>query len=221
MVLEEVTAFINKTSSDMYLGVSEQLPEQYRILVILATYTLLIVIYGIFIWKFYRFLARRNIIDFNLRQYNRTEHPLLNKLIASVLFLLEYIIIMPFLVFFWFSILAIFLLILSKTQDVNQILLISASIVAATRLSAYFSQDLSKDLAKLFPFTVLAVFLLQPEFFSIAGRLARIVEIPSLINHILAYLVFIFVIEVIMRTLFTIVDLIKSEEEAAEKQESG
>jgi len=214
MVIQE---FLNQTLNNIYTAIYTQIPPKYMPYVILAFYTLMIAIYSIFIWRFYKFLARRNILNLNLSQYNRTEHPFWNKLLASGFFLLEYIIILPILVFFWFSILAIFLLLLSKSQSVSQILIISAAIVAATRMTAYYSTDLSKDLAKMFPFTVLTVFLLDPNFFSVEKTITRFSEIPSLLSHILGFLIFIAILEVVMRGLITVIDLFSSGEEGGEE----
>jgi hypothetical protein len=203
---------INETLNEVYLAFSTQVPDAYKPLIILAFYTIVIAIYAIFIWKFYKFLARRNILEINLGQYNKTENPLWNKFLASVFFLVEYTVIIPVVVFFWFSILAVFLLLLSKSQSVNQILLITAAIVAAIRVSSYLSTDLSKDLAKMFPFTVLAIFLLDPDFFLVSKLIGRFTEIPSLLGNILIYLIFIAGLEILMRFLFTIIDLFSSGE---------
>ena len=133
---------------------------------------------------------------------------------------MEYIIIVPLIVFFWFFILAIFLILLSKNTSVEQILLISAAIIAAARITSYFEEDLSKDLAKLFPFTVLVIFLLEPNFFKLGILLERAMEIPSLLNHILIFLIFIVVLEVIMRLIFLVVDFWTSEEEIWELEKA-
>jgi len=214
MSLQEI---ISVKLNSIYLAFSNQIPEAYMPYIILAFYTILITIYAIFIWKFYKFLARRNIIDLHLEQYNRTSHPFLNKFLASVFFLLEYIIIVPILVFFWFSVLAAFLLLLSKTQDVSQVLIISAAIVAATRMTAYYSGELSKDLAKMFPFTVLAIFLLDRDFFSIQKTIERFSEIPSLFGNIVGFLIFIAILEIVMRGLFTIIELFSSHEDTSQE----
>ncbi len=207
MVLEGVSSSLNDSLTGVYLNLAEQLPSWLQGLMVVALYTVIIAIYAIFIWKFYKFLAHRDIIKINLNQYNKSEHPFFNKLIASLFFFLEYVIILPALVFFWFAILAIFLLILSKSQDIGQIVLIAAAVVAATRLTSYFSQNLSQDLAKLLPFTMLAVFLLQPDFFVVGESLARFSQIPQIINQVFAYLIFILILEVVMRGLFTLVEL--------------
>lgn len=192
---------------------SEQVLGDYYLFTVILTYTLLIFIYVIFIWKFYKFLAKRNILELNLIRYNKSQNPNAGKFFASLLFLLEYIIILPFLVFLWFGIFSVFLLVLSENQSVGQILLISASIIAATRLTAYYSVNLAKDVAKLFPFTVLAVFILNPQTFAIDTLISRFTQIPELLNQILVYIVFIFAVEIIMRFFFTIVEFFSSEED--------
>jgi hypothetical protein len=217
-MVEEVLTDIPGFLQGLYNIVIVPIPEQYRIFINLALYTILIALYSIFIWKFYKFLARRDILRLNLRQYSRTEHPFFHRLWAILLFLLEYIIILPLVVFVWFGILSLFLLILSEGQTVSQILLIAAAIVAATRLTAYVSGELSKDLAKIFPFTVLAIFLLRPDFLSLNMLILRALEIPELLTSILMYLVFIVIVEVVLRFFYTIADLfITTKEESEEK----
>lgn len=176
----------------------------------LLIFSILIAIYSVFIWKFYKFLARRNIIYLNLKQYNKTERPLLNKFLHSILFLAEYIIILPIIVLIWFVILSLFLLVLSKQQSVQQIILISAAIVAATRITAYISESLSRDLSKMFPFTILVIFLLDPNFFSLDLLVKRFFEISGFLNNIVFYFVFILIVEFLLRFGYTIIEFIKS-----------
>jgi len=207
---------VNQTLTSMYISVREAIPVGYRVYATLFIYTLLIAIYAIFIWKFYKFLARKNILELNLSQYNRTEFPFWNKFLASALFLVEYIIIIPVVVFFWFSIFSVIILLVSESPNVNQILLISTAVIAATRIIAYYSDDLSKDIAKYFPLMLLAVFILEPNFFSASKLLTRFSEIPSLLNNILIYFLFILILEILMRGLFTLFELIFGRNEKKE-----
>jgi len=207
---------INSTLTNTYINIREAIPLHYRIYATLFVYTLLIAIYAIFIWKFYKFLARKNILELNLSQYNRTEFPFWNKFLASALFLVEYIIIIPVVVFFWFSIFSVIILLVSESPNVNQILLISTAVIAATRIIAYYSDDLSKDIAKYFPLMLLAVFILEPNFFSASKLLTRFSEIPSLLNNILIYFLFILILEILMRGLFTLFELIFGRNEEKE-----
>ncbi|HJO14696.1 MAG TPA: hypothetical protein QGG70_01460 [Candidatus Pacearchaeota archaeon] len=194
-------------------GTMNVLPEDQKVLFSLIVYTILILMYSIFIWKFYRFLASRDIIQLNLSQYNYSNHPIIEKFAAIGLYALEYLIILPFLVFFWFSILSIFLLVLSESQNTLQILLISAAIIASTRVTSYISEDLSKDLAKILPFTILAAFILGSSFFNAEGVIDKISQIPSLFDNIVTFVVFIFIIEFIFRILFSVFQFVKSKDE--------
>lgn len=191
-------------------GTLNVFPEDQKVLFSLIVYTILILMYSIFIWKFYRFLASRDIIQLNLSQYNYSNHPVLEKFAAVALYALEYLIILPFLVFFWFAILSIFLLVLSESQNTLQILLISAAIIASTRVTSYISEDLSKDLAKILPFTILAAFILGTSFFDPDLVITKISQIPSLFDNIITFVVFIFIIEFVFRLLYSIYQLIVS-----------
>jgi len=194
-------------------GTLNVFPEGPDVLFSLIVYTILILMYSVFIWKFYRFLASRDIIQLNLKQYNYSNHPVLEKFAAVGLYALEYLIILPFLVFFWFAILSIFLLVLSESQNTLQILLISAAIIASTRVTSYISEDLSKDLAKILPFTILAAFILGTSFFDLDLVITKISQIPSLFDNIITFVVFIFIIEFVFRILYSIYQLITSKNE--------
>ena len=210
---------INETRG-VYEEFINSLPQHYGIWINLFIFTVLITLYAVFIWKFYRFLAQKDIIKLNLKQYSRSEHPVLKKILASILYFIEYVIILPFLVFFWFAILAIFLILLSKEQTVQNILLISSAVVASVRMTSYYKEDLSRDLAKMFPFTILVVFLLSPNFFSLPQVISKFLQIPLLLQNILYYLVFIIGLEIILRFFEMIFSIGKTEEieEESEKE---
>ncbi len=208
-----LTNLIVDPISESYSSFLNSLPPHYQIILSIFIYVVLIALYSIFVFEFYRFLARKNIITLNLSQYNHSNHPFFKKFFVSIFFIIEYIIVLPVLVFFWFAVLSFILLLLSKEQPLSQILLVSAAIVGAIRVTSYFNEDLSKDLAKMFPFTILAVFLLSPTFFDFTSILGKLNEIPSFLYHIFWYLVFIAGFEILIRLLFTLGFLIKRPEE--------
>jgi hypothetical protein len=191
------------------------IPSDYEILVNLALYSFFITIYAIFIWKYYRFLASRDTIELNLKRYNKSKHPRLEKFFAVLLFTLEYMVVLPFLVFFWFVIQSLFLLALSQHHDVNIILLISAAIIISIRISAYIGEDLSKDIAKILPFTILAAFLLGQEFFDLSVIYERVSQILLRFNNILLFLIAIFVVEFVLRGLYSLAQLVYSGPESS------
>jgi hypothetical protein len=195
---------------NFYFTLRNLIPEEYSVILDLAIYTVVIALYSIFIWKFYKFLARREIIELNLRQYNHSQYSSLEKLIAVLLYTLEYLIILPFLVLFWFVTFSAFLLLLSEQGNVDQMLLISAAIIASTRITAYISEDLSKDLAKIFPFTVLATYLLNPNFFDIPSLVDKVIALPSAIVPMIMFVIFIFIVEFVLRGSYSISQLARS-----------
>ncbi len=165
----------------------------------LSFFTTVIVLYAIFVFYFYRFLAKKNIIELNLNQYNQYENPTLVKIFAGIFYIIEYVVLLPVLTFFWFSVLSILILLLAKGLSVSTVLLISAALVSAVRITSFVSEDLAKDLAKMLPFTLLAIAITTAGFFDISLFFYRVAEIPSLFSNIPYYLLFIIAIELIMR----------------------
>lgn len=196
-----------------YSSFINSLPESYQIIFNIFIYVILIALYGIFVYEFYRFLARKNILKINLSKYNTSTHPFLKKFFAALFFLIEYVIILPVLVFFWFVVLAFMLLLLSESQPVNQILLVSAAVVGAVRIVSYFKEDLARDIAKLFPLTILGIFLLSPDFLRFTSVLEKLAEVPLFLTHIFFYLVFIIFFEIFIRAIYTLTFLFKRPEE--------
>jgi len=193
-----------------YANFVSSLSGSQSLIFTLLFFTFVITIYGIFVYYFYKNLARKNIVDLNLGQYNTSEHPVFGKFLASIFYIIEYLIILPILTFVWFGVLAIFLLMLSKVENVATILLISAALISAVRVTAHVSENLSRDLAKMLPFTLLALFLVEPNFFSINLFIDRLSQIPSLVSQIPYYLVFIVVLEFLTRIIELIESLVRA-----------
>lgn len=208
-----ISEFLNQTLTTVYHVVREQIPEQYRIYIALFIFAVLIALYAIATWKFYKFLARKNILKLNLSQYNTTKHPFWNKLLESAFFFLEYIIIMPLIVFFWFSVFSIFLMLMAEYQDAGKILFIAAALIAATRFMAYYSEELAEEIVGYIPVTLLMVVLLEPGAFDAQGLIERFSQVPGLIKNIFSYLFFIIVVEIVLRGVFTLFALITGAEE--------
>ena len=103
---------------------------QTQIFINLLLKTILVAIYVIFIWKLHIFISTKNILRLNLNKYNKNNHPLITKIIAGFLYLLEYVIILPILIFFWFLIFAILLIFIAKGMDPASIILLAAITIA-------------------------------------------------------------------------------------------
>ncbi|RMD45894.1 hypothetical protein D6829_00910 [Candidatus Pacearchaeota archaeon] len=187
------------TSSSVISNIANFIGGENNVTYVLLFFTSVIILYSIFVFYFYRFLARRNILELNLNQYNVYENPAVVKIFAVVFYIIEHIILLPIMTFFWFAVLSILILILAEGIDVGTILLISAAMVASVRVTAHVSESLSKDLAKMLPFTLLAIAITKPGFFNISSLLSRIYEVPTLFTRVPQYLIFIVAVELIMK----------------------
>ncbi|MGV8162487.1 MAG: hypothetical protein ACP5N2_04120 [Candidatus Nanoarchaeia archaeon] len=164
----------------------------------LALLAIGIVIYSIFIFKFYRYLAKRDILMFGWSRNYSWDEGHMQKIFSILLYTLEYIILVPLIIFFWFLILTIILLFLSN-NSASQIMLISMAIIAAVRMTAYYNEQLSVDLAKMIPFTLLGFFIIDMNFFSMNLVLTNAQDMFSNIDKLTFYLLFAVLVEFIMR----------------------
>ena len=203
---------------NIYKEILSGLPQNVGAFFNFLVLVLLVVIYSIFVWKFYKFIAKKNILGLDLNKYNKSSHPFFTKLIAGMFFFIEYLIILPFLIFFWFATFTLFLIFLTEELDVQTLLIISATIVAAIRVTSYYKEDLSKDVAKLLPFTLLAVSILTPGFFNVERVFSQFNEISGFFNNIVYYLIFIIILEIILRFFDFIFSLFGLEEESEEEE---
>jgi|SRR3989344_539508 len=172
-------------------------------------YTVGIVIYSIIVWNFYINLSKRDLIKFDLYKFD-IDSPV-KKVFDIFSYFLKYLIITPLLSSFWFIVMLFFLFILSKSQSIYSILIISITLIGATRISSYYNEKLSEDLAKAIPFTLLALFVIDPAIFSINIVLARFNEIQNFLPLILRFLVLIVLLEFILRMFHEIKELIRGD----------
>ena len=170
----------------------------------LFVFTIGLFIYAIFVWYFYKTLSKRDLFKINLEKYNLpyVKHRTLGKLGDVLAYILKYGFILPVYIFIWFLILSFFLLVLSEDITINHIILTSVVVVSATRVTSYYKEDLSNDMAKLIPFALLAILLINPNFFSMETTIARFSEIPNLWSQILQFLIFSIALEWILRILY-------------------
>ena len=103
----------------------------------------------------------------------------------------------------WFGALALVLVLISDQAAIGKILVMASSIVIAIRILAYHGQEISKDVAKMFPFIALSLFLLSPELFDFAKVLGQLNELPNLFPEVFSFIVVIYCVEIFFRLLFT------------------
>jgi len=206
--------FFDQLTSDFFRGTS---------IWDLIAYTAGMVLYSFFVWKFYRFVSRREIIPINIEKYSSkgTRSPFrIGAYVAA------YVLLFPFFLFLWFFVYSFFIYFLARSIPTGTVLLISITVITAIRVTAYYNEDLSRDLGKLLPFSLLAIYLTSPVFFSDTGNFfsledlqARFNEIPLFSVEIIKFIVYAIIVEAFLRCVFVIKRRIKPPTE--EQENSG
>ena len=158
-----------------------------------------IVIYALFIFKFYRFVGRRDILNLKLHKYADNFSGWISKFFEFCLIFFEYVILTPVFVLFWFCIMASLLIFLAKTHSPALIVFTSVSLISAIRVCAYISEDLSKDLAKMIPFALLGVFIVDISYFDLSSSFLFVGQALEQVSTLVYFLGFIVVLEMTLR----------------------
>jgi len=146
-----------------------------------------IAIYSIIIYHFYRYIARRDCFKPSKKKHT--------KAISFLKFFFLY----PFVAILFFMGFSLMMIFLTKSYSVQQIITTAFAIVLAIRVCAYYTEDLSRDVAKMLPFALLGVFLVDPSYFTLELVKCRINELPTYVNAIIQYIFFMMIIEWILR----------------------
>ena len=201
MALESILNFISNNLS---------LNEAISVGKPLTLFIIGMVIYSFFIFKFYRFVAKRDIFYLNLAAYSNSKWETLEDIIASLLYILEHLIIFPLFSFFWFLILSLFLIFLSRDLPVTTLLTSAMAVVATIRISSYYKEELAVDIAKTLPLTLLGIFLINGlSTFSLDKAIEAVIILPQIWKTILYYLLYIVLIELTLRILLFTYNIFK------------
>jgi len=172
----------------------------------LVLFVLGMVVYSVFIFKFYKFVAKRDFPKLELHKYSKGFKGVVQKIAYNLFYMVETIFVTPLLVFFWFVVLGALLLIISKTPT-DTLFLISAALVASIRITSYYDENLSQDVAKMVPFALLGVFITDLSFFSLDKVFEVIKAVPAMWKVLIYYLLLIILIEAVLRILETIIKI--------------
>ncbi len=164
-----------------------------------AVYLLGMAAYALFIFKFYRFVAARDMFQLDLSRYQESRHKIVRGFLHVIMYIGKYLILFPVIGFFWFAVLTLILAFLSKEQPFSEVLLMAFATVGAIRIASYYDEDLSRDLAKILPFAVLAIFLIDASFFTVRESLEVLKEARHHTEDVVYYLLFLVAMEFTLR----------------------
>ena len=181
----------------------------YDVLRPLALFVVSVVIYGVFVFHFYRFLARKDIFRLDLSKYNESGHPVLRKTVSVIFYLVKSLVMFPLFVSFWFVVLAGLLLLMGRSQTVDGIMLGAMGVVATIRVCAYYKEALATDIAKILPFALLGIMLINSSLVRIPDPAQSIQDAATRIETVVYYLIAVVALEFLLRTLSSIFGLVR------------
>jgi len=166
-----------------------------------------IAIYSILIYHFYRYIARRDCFKPSKRKYSK------------IIGFIKYFLLFPFVAVIFFMGFSLMLIFLTKTYPIDQLLATSFAIIIAIRITSYYTEDLSKDVAKMLPFALLGIFLVDPTYFTFELVKERINSLPANINFILQFIFLIIIVEWILRISLNIVAFVSQKRKKTKVEE--
>lgn len=152
-------------------------------------------------WWVYKSLSNKNLFTFlNKHDVFTIERP---TFMDHFLHFVRYVILFPLYSFAGFLIFSLALFILVKPEELaiqQNLFFISIALLSTIRVGAYVSESLAEDLAKLVPLSMLGLLITSQSAMSSLGiDTASIKEFFLLIPGVAKYLVFIVLLEVVMR----------------------
>ena len=161
-----------------------------------------ITVYGVFVFNFYRFLARKDIFTLDLQKHNQAKRPALRKTISVIFYTVKCLVLYPVFVFFWFFIMAVLLYFLSRNQSVEVVMLVAMGVVGAIRISSYYQEALATDISKILPFALLGIMLIDTSVLRLVESTESVREAAlqwETVTSMAYYLAFVVSLELLLR----------------------
>ena len=162
-------------------------------------FTVGVAIYAILIFNLYRFMSRRNVFNLDFSKYEESRHPFLGRTLHLIFYVAKYLLIFPLFAFFWFGVLVVMVALLSRTKEVEDLLLIAMAVLTSVRVTSYYTEELSRDIAKMLPFALLGIFLIDLRYFDLSASTELLNRVGDEWESIFYYWVFVVLLELVLR----------------------
>ncbi|MBS3104647.1 hypothetical protein J4234_00145 [Candidatus Woesearchaeota archaeon] len=163
-----------------------------RQFLILLSSTVILFLAIFIMWYFYhKQLSRKDLFDIPKIDSNSKFLSFINRLV----YFSKYIIVFPLYSFIWFLIFSFLLVLIAKSRPIGEIMFFGIVIVSVTRISAYVSSKLAEDMAKLLPWALIIIFLIDPQSITIRSVQASFNSFMQEIPKVAKYLIFIAFVE--------------------------
>lgn len=177
-----------------------------------------IVVYSLFIFSFYKFLGHKDTFSLNLGHRYKGVRGFIAKSLLIVFFILEHLILVPLFVLFWVAVIALSMLFLTEATP-QLAVLVAIAFVAAVRILCYFTEELAQEIAKIVPFTLLAVFLAEMDFSKFSSTIEAAKSVTSFLGQVVFALAFIVVLELGLRIVYASLEGVKKKSRKREAED--
>lgn len=181
MAVGDISEWITNWSWESIMG------GNFDIFLSLIYLIISIAVYSILIYHFYRFIARRDCF-----KPTKIKHKI-------TIVLIRYFCLFPLIAIVFFMGFSLMLIFLTKAYSIDQLLATAFAIIVAIRITSYYTEDLSKDVAKMLPFALLGIALVDPTYFTYELVTERFNLLPSYVNIIAQFVFLIIIVEWILR----------------------
>ena len=163
-----------------------------RQFLILLSSTIVLFLAIFIMWYFYhKQLSRKDLFEIPKIDSNSKFMNFINRFI----YFSKYVIIFPLYSFIWFLIFSFLLVLIAKSRPIGEIMFFGIVIVSVTRISAYVSPKLAEDMAKLLPWALIIIFLIDPQSITIESVQTSFNSFVQEIPNVAKYLIFIAFVE--------------------------
>ena len=199
--------------------ISIDLIEAANVLGPLALVIVAIAVYGVFVFHFYRFVARKDIFRLDLQKHNQAKRPFLRKTTSVIFYVFKFLLLYPIFVFVWFAVIAGLLYLMSRNQSTDNVMLAAMGVVGAIRMCSYYNVALATDISKILPFALLGIMLIDNSIIQIPSSTEGVREAALQLETVIYYLVAVVTLEFVLRMLSGIIGLIRGSRETDESEE--
>ena len=125
-----------------------------------AIFAISVAFFGFVIFNLHKSMSVRNVLGIDLSGLRKSGRPL-HILLYCLSYAVMYGVVFPFLSYIWFWVLATMLAFLYNNKEPQELLLIGMAVLTAVRVTAYYNEDLSRDISKILPYGLLGIFLVN------------------------------------------------------------
>ncbi len=170
----------------------------------LGVYAAGILLYALAVNFFYQIISKR--VMFGAKETDGQVH------VGGPLHGFIYLIFFPLFSFGFFLLLSVALIFLGgDDQTLSLTFTLAMAVVLAVRISAYFSESTSHDVAKMLPLGLLGVILVQAETADIRGSIARLGTIVDFADLVALYFGIVVIVEYLLRTLYLLIKIVRND----------